>query len=246
MPPIVLESSWQGQHNRDLPASRDRLLRGSSYRDCSTICVVPTRGAIPALVVQSWMALMVPMNQKFARLFVAGVEVGEAYTAALTTILDHPELRTWRYMLTLEEDNMPPPDGLLRLIESIEGGVDGHKYDAVGGLYWTKGPGGQPMIYGNPAEMPLSFRPQLPVPQSIQPCNGLGMGFTLFRLSMFADAKLRKPWFKTIQEHVPHVGTKMYTQDLAFFEDALRCGHRVACDTRVLVGHYDTNEGIVW
>ena len=40
-------------------------------------------------------------------------------------------------MLTLEDDNLPPPDGLLRLYESIEAGP----YDAVGGLYWTRATG---------------------------------------------------------------------------------------------------------
>ena len=70
-------------------------------------------------------------------------------------------------------------------------------FDAIGGLYWTKGENGQPMIYGNPNEMPKNFRPQVPIVDGLQPCNGLGMGFTLFKLSMFR--KIDKPWFKTLQ-----------------------------------------------
>ena len=69
---------------------------------------------------------MAPMNQKFIRTFVIGMEVGAAYTQAIEQILANPVLRNWKYILTLEEDNMPPPDGLLKLYESMD------KFDVVG------------------------------------------------------------------------------------------------------------------
>ena len=170
-----------GFHNKDLKQARTRLLKGNTYKDVSTICVIPTRGVIPARVLQSWFSLIAPMNQKFQRIFMTHMEVGEAYEQAVAFILANPELSTWKYMLTLEEDNMPPPDGLLKLLEAIESGP----YDAVGGLYWTKGPEGQPMCYGQKGVLPLNFIPQVPPADIIHPCNGLGMGFTLFRLSIF-------------------------------------------------------------
>lgn len=229
-----------GKHNEDIAVSAGRILRGNSYKDVSTICVIPTRGKLYPRVVQSWFSLITPMNQKFYRMFMTGMEVGDAYTRAVEFILDNPELSQWKYMLTLEEDNIPPPDGIIRLLESI---VD---YDVVGGIYWTKGEGGMPMIYGNPRDMPRSFIPQVPIPDSVQPCNGLGMGFTLFRLDIFKDSRIEKPFFKTLQEHIPYVGTRMYTQDLSFFEKIIGLGYRVACDTRVKVGHYDPERDIVW
>jgi hypothetical protein len=136
-------------------------------------------------------------------------------------------------MLTVEEDNLPPPDGLLKLYENMD------RFDAIGGLYWCKGEQGQPMIYGNPSEMPKDFRPQLPIADAIQPCNGLGMGFTLFKIAMFK--KIEKPWFKTMQGL-----TGTMTQDLYFFERAGRAGFRFACDTRIKVGHLDVNTGEIW
>lgn len=235
-----------GAHNSDISRSRDRLIKGSSYRDLSTICLVPTRGSIPARVVQSWFGMMTPMNQKFVRIFLTGMEVGDAYSQAIEYIVSEPNLCGWRYVLTLEEDNMPPPDGLLKLYEAIEGKVDGQKYSAVGGLYWTKGELGQPMIYGDPLEAPLNFVPQIPVPDTLQRCNGLGMGFTLFRLDMLKDKRLARPLFKTEQSYIPGVGTRGYTQDLYFFEQAGKWGYRFACDTRVKVGHYDINTDTVW
>jgi hypothetical protein len=238
-PQIVIENI-QGSHNLN-PESRDRLIKGNTYKDCSTICLVPTRGMISAKVVQNWMGLMPLMNQKFIRIFMIGMEVGEAYASAIEMILAHDELKNWKYILTLEEDNMPPPDGLLKLIESINKG-----YDAVGGLYWTKGPGGQPMIYGDPNVMPRNFIPQVPQPETLQSCCGLGMGFTLFKIEMFKDPKFPKPIFKTVSSFDPGKGCELFTQDLYFFNNACTLGYKFACDTRVKTGHYSLEEDIVW
>ena len=140
--------------------------------------------------------------------------------------------------LTVEDDNIPPPDGLLKLYEGIK------DFHVVGSLYWTKGEGGQPMIYGNPSEMPLNFIPQQVQPNSLQRCNGLGMGFTLFRMSIFK--KLTKPWFVTKQSWDPNKGCTGYTQDLYAFENMSKLGLKVACDTRVKVGHLDVENNQLW
>lgn len=238
-PQIVIEN-YQGTHNANFLQSIERLEKGKAYRDLSTVCIVPTRGMIPAKVTQAWMGMIPTMNQKFIRIFMIGMEVGEAYTAAIETILAHPEFSNWKYILTLEEDNIPPPDGSLRLYENIE------NYAALGGLYWTKGEEGQPMIYGNPNDPELNFRPQPPL-QEIQECNGLGMGFTLFKTDIFKDSRVEKPWFRTCQDWDPAGGgARIMTQDLYFFEKIRKLGYRVACDTRVRVGHYDPIMDIVW
>lgn len=235
----IIVSGDTGAHNANLSASSERLLTGKAYRDLSTVIIVPTRGMIPARAVENWMGLMTPMNQKVVRIFISGMEVGAAYEAAFSMIMAHDEIRNWKYALTLEEDNLPPPDGLLKLYESI----DGHA--AVGGLYWTKGEGGQPMIYGDPTGI-LNFIPQVPIKDTVQECNGLGMGFTLFDLEIFRNESIPRPWFQTLQAFNPGLGIKSYTQDLYFFEQVRRAGYKVACDTRVKVGHLDTETGLVW
>ena len=239
MKPQIVFENYQGTHNADLFRSVERLEKGKAYRDLSTICIVPTRGMISAKVTQCWMSMIMPMNQKFTRVFMIGMEVGEAYTSAIAQILAHPDLSKWKYILTLEEDNLPPPDGLIKLYENID------NYVALGGLYWTKGEGGQPMIYGDPKDSELNFRPQQPL-QEIQECNGLGMGFTLFNLDMFKDPRIEQPWFKTFNEWDPQKGAKVYTQDLYFFEKIRKLGYKVACDTRVKVGHYSFETDVVW
>lgn len=247
MTPQIIVPNLEGLHNNDLERSNERLAKAGAYQDLSTIIICPTRGTIPATVVQSWMNLMRPMNQKcIGPIFIQGMEVGEAYCSAIDMILANPQLAEFKYILTIEEDNMPPPDGLLKLYESLEGKVDGIKYDCVGGLYWTKGEAGQPMCYGDPKVFPKNFIPQMPKPETVTEANGLGMGFNLWRMSMFTDGKLEKPYFKTLQEWSPGVGSRAYTQDLYHFEMAAKYGYRFACDARVRVGHFDINTGITW
>lgn len=238
--PQILVPDNAGIHNASDYAAR--LEKEKTYRDLSTIIVCPTRGVIPARVVQSWQGLIRPMNQKvLGPLFMENMEVGEAYNQVIKMILENPELQTFKFLLTLEEDNAPPPDGLLRLYESID------DYDAVGGLYWTKGEAGQPMCYGNPMEMPMNFIPQVPTPETITECNGLGMGFTLFRMEMLKDSRFEYGnWFKTKQGLVPGVGVEMMTQDLYFFKKAREFGYKFACDARVKVGHYDAANQLMW
>lgn len=240
MNPQVIIPDYSGYHNRDIDESAERLEKARSYRDLSTIIICPTRGVIPAKVVQSWMGLMRPMNQKvIGPLFAIGMEVGAAYNTMIENIINNPELSKWKYILTIEEDNMPPADGLLKLYESMD------KYDVVQGLYWTKGEGGQPMIYGDPNVIPKNFIPQRPRKDEVMHCNGLGMGFNLFKLDLFKNPDLPKPWFKTVQEVVGG-GARAYTQDLYFYENAAKHGYRFACDCRVKVGHYDVNADIIW
>jgi hypothetical protein len=253
-PQIVFENP-EGWHNTNKDTT-ERLLKSKSYQDLSTICIIPcpvrvhekqgdkvielTLNGIHPKVVQSWMGMMTPMNQKFIRVFALNMEVGAAYSSTIEAILANPELSKWKYILTMEWDNMPPPDGLLKLYEGMD------KYDVVGGLYWTKGPGGVAMAYGDPNVMPLNFVPQIPKPDTLQRVNGLGMGYTLFRLDIFKDPRLKKPFFETIQEHIPYTGTRAYTQDLAWFEKAGALGYKFACNTSCKIGHFDPIEEIVW
>lgn len=215
------------------------ILQGNSYKDVSTVIIIPTRGMIHCKVVSAWWSLITPMNQKSTKVFAVGMEVGDAYNSMIEQIAVNPELSKWKYILTMEEDNLPPPDGLLKLYESM------NDYDVVGGLYWTKGEHGQPMIYGEGKDDDLHFRPQ-PPRDEIQCCDGLGMGFTLFKMDIFKDPRLPKPWFRTLNEYDPQTGIKMYTQDLYFFENIRKLGYKVACDTRVKVGHLDPQSEVVW
>ncbi len=230
-PQIVIEN-WEGKNNS--PSNWERYKALGLYRDLSTIWVTPTRGTMATKLAFNWMGLCAGFNQGLARMCVVGYEVGAAYNNAIKEILSNPALAKFKYMVTIEEDNSLPPDGLLKLYESIQ------NYDAVGGLYWTKGPGGVPMIWGDASTD--TFVPQPPKPEAILPCNGLGMGFTLFKIEMFKHPGfVFGEWFKTVTDP-----GKVMTQDLYFFKKAKELGFKFAVDCRVRVGHYDINSDVVW
>ena len=102
------------------------------------------------------------------------------------------------------------------------------------------------LVLGGIAAVSYGFIPQIPQADTITPCNGLGMGFNLFKIDMFKDPKIPNPWFQTLQEHIPGIGSRVYTQDLFFFENAGKAGYKFACDTRIKVGHLDPSTDVVW
>lgn len=225
-----------------------RMEKEKQYKNLSTIIISPSIAPIPTRVVSNWSFLRPPNTPCIGPIFLENMEVAEAYNEGLKMILSNPELSKFKYLLTIETDNYPQhPDGLLKLYESLLGAVDGNQYDCVGGLYWTKGEGGMPMCYGDPKATPLNFVPQIPIPNTLTPCNGLGMGFNLWRLDMFKDERFEYgKWFKTVAEYDHEKGARFYTQDLHFFEKAVGLGYKFACDARVPVIHWDEKNRIAW
>lgn len=239
MEPLIISSYDGGKNNADLEQTISRLNKEYAYKNLSCIQIVPAFGQIPTKIVASWLNMYAPPNQKFVRLFAMGLEVGEAYSKCIESILAHPELSKFKYILTIEHDNSPPPDGIVKILQRME---DFPEYSAIGGLYYTRGMGGVAQIWGDPKDPVLNFRPQVPIPNAIQECCGTGMGFTCFRLDMFKDENLRKPWFKTTANQEEGV----HTQDLYFWADARKHGYKCAIDTNIRVGHYDVVSDITW
>jgi hypothetical protein len=236
---ILTQADDPGVHNLNLEAARGRILEGGSWKRQRIVQVLPAGAAVPTKVVHSWLNLLFPPNQAVYRHTCIGEEVGKAYSDAIEGVLAHPDLSTWEYLLTIEHDNVPPPDGVLRLLKRME---EHPEFACIGGLYWTKGEAGVPQIWGDVTDPVVNYRPQAPEPGKLVECCGTGMGFNLWRLSMFKDAKLRRPCFKTLASAEEGVGT----QDLYFWTDARKHGYRCAIDCDVLVGHHDSATGITW
>lgn len=227
-----------GIHNSNLEQSSQRIIEGGSWKKQRVIMLIPAGVSIPTKVYLSHCGLIFPPNQQQYRMAAIGMEVGESFSNAIQEIINHPELSQWEYLLTIEHDNIPPADGLVKLIKRME---EHPEFACIGGLYWTKGEAGVPQIWGDPKDT-LNFRPQAPDPNGgLVECNGTGMGFNLWRLNMFKDDRLRKPWFKTVAD-----ATGVGTQDLYFWADARKNGYRCAISCDVKVGHYDLENDICW
>lgn len=229
-----------GIHNSDLHKSAQRIIEGGSWKKQRVVMLIPAGVSIPTKVYLSHCGLIFPPNQGAYRMAAIGMEVGEAFSSAISEIINHPEFGQWEYLLTIEHDNIPPQDGLVKLIQRMEAHPE---YACIGGLYFTKGEAGVPQIWGDPKDA-LNFRPQAPDPNGgLVPCTGTGMGFNLWRLGMFKDERLRRPWFKTLNGSE---GQGVGTQDLYFWSDAVKYGYKAAVDCSVRVGHYDQVNDICW
>lgn len=229
MKPQIIAPDY-GQHNAQLESSIARVTAAASWKKLDTVIIYPSGPTVPVKVAAAWLNLYAPPNNQIYRMHPVNCEIGNAYSIAIEQILAHPDLSKFKYILTIEADNIPPPDGLIKLQERMEAHPE---FDCIGGLYWLKGPGGVAQIWGDPRDPTLNFRPQPPVAGQLVECCGTGNGFNLFRLEMFRDPDLRRPWFVTQKE------AGVMTQDLYFWSDARRHGYRCAIDCSVLVGHYD-------
>lgn len=237
MTPQIVSLDY-GQHNGRLEQSAARILKGGSWKKQRIISLIPAGPSIHPKVYLYHVNLIYPPNQGVFRMLCLGMEVGDAYSQAIEQILAHPDLSQWEYVLTLEHDNAPPPDGVLKLLEQMEAHPE---LSCIGGLYWTKGEGGVPQIWGDPKDPILNFRPQAPVSGQLVECCGTGMGFNLWRLEMFKDKRIERPLFRTL------AGTGgVGTQDLEFWGKARRLGYRCAIDCGVLVGHHDAATDTMW
>lgn len=216
----------------------ERFTRRQLYKNQSTVMVMPILGdTIPARVHDALMNLQRLPNQQFTNVLMGNMEVSAAYDAALRMILTNPAFKDWKWLLTCEQDNLPPFDGFVQLVTYAAE----HDYDVLGGLYWIKGIDGVPQIWGDRSDPVENYRPQPPaLDGTVVDCWGTGMGFTLFRLDLFRE--MAEPWFYTPPED------GMWTQDLRFFSRL----HKVKPDAKVgvhcgvRVGHLDLGSGDCW
>ena len=229
-----------GFHNSHMGDTVNRLTKEGCYKDQSVVMIIPALNTVATKAASSWLNLMSPPNGKMVRLFTQNLEVGSAYDTTIKQILDHPELSKFKYILTMESDNCPPPDGLMKLIAQMEAHPE---FSCIGGLYFSKGECGAPAhIWGDISDPALNFRPQVPIPNTLMECVGVSMGFHLWRLDLFKDPRIQWPLFKTCCSSTEGC----YSQDLKGCTELRKIGFRCAVDTSVAVGHIDMQTGFVW
>jgi hypothetical protein len=232
--PSLVVTDLSGHHAANLPETAARLHRGGSWKKQRIACIIPAADMVPAKCALSWWNLAFPPNNGVVKIMALGDEVGVAYSSAIEQILANPELAQWEYILTIEHDNSPPSDGVVKLVDQMEAHPE---FAWISGLYFTKGVGGVAQVWGDINDPQPNYRPQVPrVDGGLQECWGTGMGFAVWRIAMFKDQRIPRPWFKTKRGIN---GEGVGTQDLTFASEAHKYGYRCAVDTSVKVGHLD-------
>lgn len=239
---ITLNSGYQ---NSDLAAASARITESGQWKKQRIVYIIPAGDKIMAEVYLSHRNLIFPPNQAMVPMLIKGAEVGAAFQAAIDMVLQNPGLRDFEYILTIEHDNIcAQGNEVLRLLAAME---KNPQYSAISGLYWTKGEGGVPQIWGDITDPVVNYRPQAPEPGRVIECYGIGMGFALYRTEMFRQLeakKVEKPWFKTLGKDPDDKGVG--TQDLYFWGQVGRPnGFRCAVDCNTTIGHIADN-GVIW
>ena len=120
MKPQLVAAEFGGKNNDDLKQTNARLLKGASWKKQRIIVILPAADMVPAKCMLSWWNLAFPPNNGIVRILAQGMEVGDAYSTAIENILANEELKKWEYILTLEHDNAPPSNGVVKLVEEME------------------------------------------------------------------------------------------------------------------------------
>ena len=235
-----------GIHNQQLAEASAKLTEGGAWKKQRILYVIPAGEKIRSDVYLSHRNLVFPPNQPMIPLLVRNAEVGAAFQASIDVALSNPMLREFEYLFTIEHDNVPAQGNeVLKLIAAMEKHPE---YSAISGLYWTKGQAGVPQIWGDIKDPVQNYRPQPPdVSGAVKECWGIGMGFALYRMSMFLELeakKVERPWFKTVGTVPTDQGVG--TQDLYFWGRVARPnGFRCAVDCSTTIGHID-DQGVIW
>ena len=235
----------EGIHNKNLEAASQRLTEHGSWKKQRIVYIIPGGNKIMPEVYLSHRNLIFPPNQAMVPMFIKGAEVGAAFQAAIDLTLANPVLRDFEYVLTIEHDNIcSKGNEVLKLLAALEKNPE---YAAISGLYWTKGEGGVPQIWGDIKDPVQNYRPQVPRPGEVVESYGIGMGFVLYRMSMFRELEAKqvpKPWFKTLGKEPDDKGVG--TQDLYFWGQVARPnGFRCAVDCSTTIGHI-ADDGRIW
>lgn len=247
-PTILCPWDYSGAHGKKIEEAENKRI-AAQYKDFSIVAVTPTRssavGPSPKWI-SNMMTLMKPMNQKFVGpIFLAGMEVGQAYNEAIKFIRTNAVVKGFKYMLAYEDDVIPQPDALVELLTVAEE-TDA---DVVGALYWSKGMNGFPMIYGDITDPEINFRVVHPDDKPYKWCYGTGMGFTLFKLDQFEKyfPELEDGWFQTTQDWDKNKEcVEQATQDLYYMSRLVRRGGTICVAQQSKCGHYDAKEDMLW
>lgn len=141
-----------------------------------------------------------------------------------------------KYLWFVDDDTIPPPNTLQRLIYVLDNHPD---IKAVGGVYVTKAPVPQPVVFRG---MGLGSYWHWKAGDVFE-VTGIGAGCLLIRTDIFNE--IPKPWFEweNFLSYDSAVPSSLISEDISFCNKVRKAGYKVFAHGGVLCDHFDVNSG---
>jgi hypothetical protein len=181
-----------------------------------------------------------PMNCRFSELAIEGLPVDEARNAIAAAAVRNPEVS---HVWFLDDDVLVHAHALLQLLAG--------RKDVIGGVYFTKGAFGQPVVFEHPNAGPMEYM----AGTGLHPVYAIGMGLTLIRTEVFrrlqaeldlgVDDHGNPQWFRTCDRPGD---IERLTEDTYFCRMCDRVGIERWVDTNPYSfgWHWDKTTGQAW
>ncbi|MDQ1307671.1 MAG: hypothetical protein QG671_3504 [Actinomycetota bacterium] len=218
---------------------------------------VPSVGWQSTLFLKSLMTLVPPLNTVINFKFIGTRRYGDPVrpVAEADNILVHEAIRDGaKYLLSIEEDVIPPPMGLRQLMATM--GLRPES-TVVAGIVTSKSIPPEPMIYREDGQGACFDFAR----GEIFEVASVHMGFTLIRLADLADVPAPlvpvrdypepgdvteiRQFFKTSEEAAVD-GRDRMSQDVHFSRLLRSAGKHIYADAGVNCGHFDLANGMVY
>lgn len=190
------------------------------------LIAVPCADQLDVNFVDSLFHLKQPDGVEVGIQFAAGSLIYDARNGLAKRAVD----QGFDYMLWFDSDMTFPPDILERLLEDIEG------REFVSGLYFSRRPPFKPTIYqkcdvaqSDDGSVHLEWEHYKPIPSGIVEIAACGFGCVLMKTELLKDV-----FEKSGLPFSPILG---FGEDLSVCVRLRQLGHKLHCDTRLLLGH---------
>ncbi|HAI22414.1 TPA: hypothetical protein DCP77_01305 [Candidatus Collierbacteria bacterium] len=193
------------------------------------LVAIPSRGMVSCEFVSSLLAQGDPLNMSISYRFEVGGEVGESRNR----LVGHALKIGAEYILFIDDDVILPTNCFNKLVYWAKKG-----HDVVSGVYYSKQVPPQPLIFKGRGNGYLS---DWKVGDIIEDADGIGMGITLIKTSVFRN--ISKPWFKSVVNQKEKNREEFISVDESlYFCDKLELnGIKILIDTSIQGIHFDSN-----
>lgn len=195
------------------------------------IATPSVRGEVPMGWYQAVTAMILKTREKYPEMKFATLTSGYTYVHQARQQMVDSFLNdsTGDYMLWIDDDNIPPEDGLIRLLE--------HNLPIVSGIYFKRRPPYEPIIMLERKEGIGSER------RADLFRNGKG-GLIKIHSTGFGFILVKREVLERMRElRLPHFSMKSgLGEDIWFCVQAKACGYDTQMDTTIEVGHLGNRE----